>query len=166
MPEAAAMPNSGRTTRKIPRIRRAETTRFTVDDQKGYLTTADAEDGSVGEVTIRMAKQGSTLAGMMDALGVAITLGLQAGAPAEVYVSKYSSMRFVPAGRTDDPELPMATSIMDYVARRVALDCLPPERRVRMGILTAAERTALADEDAGWVDLPGLAMSAPHGLHQ
>lgn len=98
MPEAAAMTNSGRTTRKIPRIRRAETTRFTVDDQKGYLTTADAEDGSVGEVTIRMAKQGSTLAGMMDALGAAITLGLQAGAPAEVYVSKYSSMRFAPHG--------------------------------------------------------------------
>ena len=148
-------------------MRRAETTRFVVDDQKGYLTTGVADDGAVGEVTIRMAKQGSTLAGMMDALGMAISLGLQAGAPPEVYISKFSGMRFVPAGRTDDPDLPMATSIMDYVARRLALDCLPAERRLEMGILTAAERTTIADaEEAGWVDLPGLAMSAAQDPHR
>lgn len=165
MPENFATPYSRRTTRKIPRIRQAETTRFTVDDQKGYLTTAAAADGAVGEVTIRMAKQGSTLAGMMDALGAAISLGLQAGAPAEVYISKFSGMRFVPAGRTDDPELPMSTSIMDYVARRMALDCLPTERRMEMGILTAAERTAVVDGDTAWADMPGLAMSAPQEPH-
>jgi ribonucleoside-diphosphate reductase alpha chain len=165
MSKAASTP-SGRPKRKVPRVRRAETTRFTVDDQKGYLTTAANEDGSVGEVTILMAKQGSTLAGVMDALGAAISLGLQAGAPAEVYVSKFSGMRFVPAGRTDDAELPVATSIMDYVARRLALDCLPAQRRMEMGILTAAERRALVDGDASWVDLQGLAMSAPQELHR
>jgi hypothetical protein len=157
---------SRRTTRKLPRARRAETTRFTVDDQKGYLTAAVAEDGGVGEVTIRMAKQGSTLAGMMDALGVAISLGLQAGAPPEVYIAKLSGMRFVPAGRTDDPELPMATSTMDYVARRLALDCLSPERRMELGILSAAERSAFADSDSSWTDLQGLAMSAPQELQR
>jgi ribonucleoside-diphosphate reductase alpha chain len=145
----------------MTRIRVGETTRFQVDDQKGYLTTSRAGDGSVGEVTIRMAKQGSTLAGMMDALGSAISLGLQAGAPLEVFVSKFSSMRFTPAGRTDDPDLPMATSVMDYVARRLAVDCLPADKRVEMGILTAGERRTAIDVDGAWADLPGLAMSAP-----
>lgn len=147
--------------RDVPRVRHGETTRFAVDDQKGYLTTAVATDGSLDEMTIRMAKQGSTLAGMMDALGGAISLGLQAGAPLEVYVSKFANMRFTPAGRTDDPELPLATSLMDYVARRLAVDHLPPHQRTEMGILTSAERVELANAEEGWADLPGLAMSAP-----
>lgn len=128
--------NGRQTIRAMPRVCAGQTTRFVVDDQKGYLTTATAEDGGVGEVTIRMAKQGSTLAGMLDALGAAISLGLQAGVPLEIYVSKFASMRFAPAGRTDDPELPMATSLMDYVARRLAVDHLPAQRRADMGILT------------------------------
>lgn len=103
------------------RVRRGVTTRFVVDGQKGYLTTAEV-DGEPAEITIRMAKQGSTLAGMMDALGSGVSLGLRAGAPLEVYVSKFENMRFAPAGRTDDPELPRAASIMDYVARRLAAD--------------------------------------------
>ncbi|MEU4243137.1 hypothetical protein [Actinoplanes sp. NPDC026619] len=141
------------------------TTRFTVDGQKGYLTTATAADGGLGEVTIRMAKQGSTLAGMMDALGQTISMGLKAGAPLEVYVGKLANMRFVPAGMTDDPELPMATSLMDYVARRLAVDHLPVQRRAEMGILTTAERRELVGSvdvvETTWSDLPGLAMSAP-----
>lgn len=154
--------NGCQTTRTVSRVRAGQTTRFAVDDQKGYLTTAMAEDGGVGEVMIRMAKQGSTLAGILDALGMAISLGLQAGAPLEVYVSKFASMRFAPAGRTDDPELPMATSLMDYVARRLAVDHLPAQRRAEMGILTTDERIALMDApDDAWADLPGLAMSAP-----
>lgn len=151
-----------RTTRVVPRVRVGQTTRFAVDDQKGYLTTATAEDGGVGEVTIRVAKQGSTLAGMLDALGAAISLGLQAGVPLEVYVSKFAGMRFAPAGRTDDPELPIATSLMDYVARRLAVDHLSAQCRADMGILTTDERIALVDAaDDAWADLPGLAMSAP-----
>ena len=149
-------------TRAVPRVSQGETTRFTVDGQKGYLTTAAASDGGLGNLTIRMAKQGSTLAGMMDALGQAISLGLRAGAPLEVYVSMYANMRFAPAGMTDDPELPIATSLMDYVARRLAVDYLPAQRRAEMGILTTDERRAQAGavEDT-WTDLPGLAMSAP-----
>jgi ribonucleoside-diphosphate reductase alpha chain len=150
-----------RSGRAVPRVSAGETTRFTVDDQKGYLTTARAKDGGLGELTIRMAKQGSTLAGMMDALGAAISLGLQAGAPLEVFVAKYANMRFAPAGLTDDPELPIASSLMDYVARRLAVDYLPPERRAELGILTTPERTAQAAVEDAWVDLPGMAMSAP-----
>lgn len=164
MSEGMRAAEGGRASRKVPRVRRAETTRFVVGDQKGYLTTAGGEDGAVSEVTIRMAKQGSTLAGMMDALGVAISLGLQAGAPLDVYVSKFAGMRFVPAGRTDDAELPMAMSIMDYVGRRLAVDSLTPDRRAEMGILTRVERTALADAEGGWLDLQGLSMSAPQEL--
>lgn len=155
----SAQGSGRRRPRAIPRVRRGETTRFVVDGQKGYLTTTTAADGSVGDVEIRMAKQGSTLAGMMDALGSAISLGLQAGAPVEVYLSKFAGLRFVPAGRTDDPELPLATSLLDYVARRIAVDHLPVEVRAAMGILTRAERVALVDE-VDEVDLTGMAMSA------
>jgi ribonucleoside-diphosphate reductase alpha chain len=150
-----------RSARAVPRVSAGETTRFTVDYQKGYMTTARAQDGGLGELMIRMAKQGSTLAGMMDALGVAISLGLQAGAPLDVFVAQFSNMRFAPAGLTDDPELPIAASLMDYVARRLAVDYLPPQRRAEMGILTTPERTAQAAAEDAWVDLPGLAMSAP-----
>jgi ribonucleoside-diphosphate reductase alpha chain len=143
------------------RVRLGETTRFVVGDQKGYVTTGRDTDGELAEVVIRMAKQGSTLAGMMDALGVAISLGLRAGAPLETYLAKFTNMRFTPAGRTDDPELPMATSIMDYVARRLAVDYLPAQRRAALGVLTTDERRAEAVSDDAWADLPGLAMSAP-----
>jgi ribonucleoside-diphosphate reductase alpha chain len=147
--------------RAASRVSRGETTRFTVDDQKGYLTTTTAPDGSLQDLTIRMAKQGSTLAGMMDALGQAISLGLRAGAPPEVFIGKFTNMRFTPAGITDDPELPIATSLMDYVARRMAVDHLPAQRRAEMGILTVAERRLGAGVEDVWTDLPGLAMSAP-----
>ncbi|WP_199515939.1 TSCPD domain-containing protein [Nucisporomicrobium flavum] len=149
--------------RAASRVSRGETTRFSVDDQKGYLTTTTAPDGSLQDLTIRMAKQGSTLAGMMDALGQAISLALRAGAPPEVFVGKFTNMRFTPAGLTDDPELPIATSLMDYVARRVAVDHLPAWQRAEMGILTASERRQQASVEDAWTDLPGLAMSAPQG---
>jgi ribonucleoside-diphosphate reductase alpha chain len=146
--------------RSVPRVSAGTTTRFTVGDQKGYLTTSTAEDGGVGEVAVRMAKQGSTLAGMMDAFGIALSQGLRAGAPLEVYVSKFSNMRFTPDGRTDDEELPVATSLIDYMARRLAVDHLPPERRAELGILTAQERAAQDSGEDSWIDLDGLSMSA------
>src|ERR1700759_2577734 len=92
------------------KVRQGETTRFAVDGNKGYLTVMESMDGGVDEVTIRMAKQGSTMAGMMDALGAAITLALEAGAPLDVFVSKFAGMLFAPAGATDDPDLPVASS--------------------------------------------------------
>ena len=123
-------------TRVAPRVRRGETTRFTVDGQKGYLISGLNPDGELGEVSLRMAKQGSTLAGATDALGIAISAGLQAGAPLREFVAEFANTRFAPAGRTDDPDLPYATSITDYVARRLAVDLLPPEQRAGLGIAT------------------------------
>ncbi|MGW0900812.1 TSCPD domain-containing protein, partial [Streptomyces goshikiensis] len=93
-----------------------------------------------GEVFLKMSKQGSTLAGMMDAFSIAVSVGLQYGVPLETYVSKFTNMRFEPAGMTDDPDVRMAQSIVDYIFRRLALDFLPFETRSALGIHTAEER--------------------------
>jgi ribonucleoside-diphosphate reductase alpha chain len=93
---------------------------------------------------------------------VAISIGLQYGVPLETYVSKFTNMRFEPAGMTDDPDIRMASSVMDYIFRRLALDFLPYERRAELGILTAAERAAqLREENGESVDLTEMASSAP-----
>lgn len=157
------IPHQGGQVRlRRPRVRTGHTTRFAVDDQKGYLTTTENPDGSVDEVTIKVAKQGSTLAGVMDALSTVISLGLQAGAPLDEYVGAFANTRFVPAGITDDPELPVASSMADYVARRLAVDYLPAERRMELGVLTAAERRQQAGGADEWPsDMTALAMSAP-----
>jgi ribonucleoside-diphosphate reductase alpha chain len=112
-----------------------------------------------------MSKQGSTLAGVMDAFSVAISIGLQYGVPLETFVSKFTNMRFEPAGMTDDPDVRMASSVMDYIFRRLALDFLPYDTRAELGIFTAKERTAQAQAEAAaeaaGVDLVGMAASAP-----
>src|SRR5207245_9527539 len=94
----------------------------------------------LGEVFIKMSKQGSTLAGVMDAFSIAISIGLQYGVPLEAFVSKYINMRFDPAGLTDDADVRMAQSVMDYIFRRLALDYLPYDTRAELGIFTATER--------------------------
>jgi hypothetical protein len=109
----------------LPRTRLGETTRFAVGDQRGYLTSGRAPDGRIAEVTVRLAKQGTTLAGLADALGAAMTLGLQAGAPLHAFADDFIGTRFVPAGRTDDPQILFATSLTDYLGRRLTLDALP-----------------------------------------
>jgi ribonucleoside-diphosphate reductase alpha chain len=111
-----------------------------------------------------MSKQGSTLAGVMDAFSIAISIGLQYGVPLEAFVSKYINMRFDPAGMTDDPDVRMAQSVMDYLFRRLALDNLPYERRAEFGIFTAEERTATVASSYGStedVDVESLAQSVP-----
>jgi intein/homing endonuclease len=151
------------TRKRLPKKRPSETVRFTVAGAKGYLTASSYPDDGLGEVFLKMSKQGSTLAGVMDAFSVAISIGLQYGVPLETYVSKFTNMRFEPAGMTDDPDIRMAASVIDYIFRRLALDFLPYERRAELGIYTAAERAAQARaETAGEdVDLAGLAASAP-----
>ncbi len=110
-----------------------------------------------------MSKQGSTLAGVMDAFSVAISIGLQYGVPLETYVGKFTNMRFEPAGMTDDPDIRIASSVMDYIFRRLALDFLPFDTRSELGILTAAERAAQLRAEAGEsdVDLTEMRNSAP-----
>jgi ribonucleoside-diphosphate reductase alpha chain len=145
--------------RRLPRRREAFTRSFVVGGAKGYLTASTYPDGSVGEIDLRMAKQGSTLAGLMDALSGAVTVGLQYGAPLEIYIRKLMNTRAEPSGPTNDPELPVASSAMDYVARRLAVDYLPEDTRHGLGIRTAYERRG-APEDVSAAGVVGWGMSA------
>ena len=105
------------------------------------MTAGSYPDDGLGEVFLKLGKQGSTLAGVMDAFSIAISIALQYGVPLETYVQKFTNMRFEPAGLTDDPDIRMAQSILDYIFRRLALDYLPFDTRSALGIHTAAERT-------------------------
>ncbi|WP_344969624.1 vitamin B12-dependent ribonucleotide reductase [Streptosporangium fragile] len=141
-PEIQVVEISRPTRRRLPNQRPSTTTRFTVGGAKGYMTASSYPDDGLGEVFLKMSKQGSTLAGVMDAFSVAISIGLQYGVPLETYVGKFVNMRFDPAGMTDDPDIRMAASVMDYIFRRLALDHLPYEERAALGIFSASERAA------------------------
>jgi ribonucleoside-diphosphate reductase alpha chain len=127
---------------RLPRHRRSRTYAFQVADSEGYLTVGEYDDGRPGEVFIKVSKQGSTLAGIMDAFSIAVSLGLQHGVPLETFVKKYVNMRFEPAGITDDADIRLASSLVDYIFRRMALDYLDSETRVELGIQSTEERTA------------------------
>jgi ribonucleotide reductase alpha subunit len=126
--------------KRLPKRRPSQTTSFTVGGAEGYLTAGSYPDDGLGEVFLKFGKQGSTLAGVMDAFSIAVSVGLQYGVPLETFVEKFTNLRFEPAGLTDDPDIRMAQSLMDYVFRRLALDYLDFETRSFMGIYTAAER--------------------------
>ena len=128
------------TRKRLPKSRASRTTSFTVGGAEGYMTSGAHDDGELGEVFLKLGKQGSTLAGVMDAFSIAVSIGLQYGVPLETYVSKFSNLRFEPAGLTDDPDVRMSQSIMDYIFRRLALDYLPFEKRAGLGIYSADER--------------------------
>ncbi|GGZ89336.1 vitamin B12-dependent ribonucleotide reductase [Streptomyces echinoruber] len=153
--------------RRLPKGRPGITTSFTVGGAEGYMTANSYPDDGLGEVFLKMSKQGSTLAGMMDAFSIAVSVGLQYGVPLETYVSKFTNMRFEPAGMTDDPDVRMAQSIVDYIFRRLALDFLPFETRSALGIHSAEERQRHLETgsyepiDEEEVDVEGLAQSAP-----
>jgi ribonucleoside-diphosphate reductase alpha chain len=155
--------------KRLPKRRPSQTTSFTVGGAEGYLTAGSYPDDGLGELFLKFGKQGSTLAGVMDAFSIAVSIGLQYGVPLETFVEKFTNLRFEPAGLTDDPDIRMAQSIMDYIARRLALDYLDFETRSSMGIYTATERQRQLEtgsytpiESEGDVeDLQSLAQSAP-----
>jgi ribonucleoside-diphosphate reductase alpha chain len=126
---------------KLPRMRNSKTFSFRVADCHGYATVGEFEDGRPGEVFLKVAKQGSTLAGIMDAFAISLSLGLQYGVPLEAFAEKFTNMRFEPAGMTDDPDLRIATSLVDYIFRRLVVEYVPYETRRDMGVLTVGERT-------------------------
>ncbi|MGY2704731.1 MULTISPECIES: vitamin B12-dependent ribonucleotide reductase [unclassified Nocardioides] len=128
------------TRKRLPKSRVSRTTSFTVGGAEGYMTSGAHEDGELGEIFLKLGKQGSTLAGVMDAFSIAVSIGLQYGVPLETYVSKFTNLRFEPAGLTDDPDVRMSQSIMDYIFRRLALDYLDYEKRSALGIYSAEER--------------------------
>jgi ribonucleoside-diphosphate reductase alpha chain len=172
-PDKAEAPAPGHEVRpvrrRLPRQRPASVTRFSVAGAEGYMTVSKYPDDGVGEVFLKLGKQGSTLAGVMDAFSMAISISLQYGVPLEKWVEKFTNMRFEPAGVTDDPDIRIASSVMDYVFRRLALDHLPYETRSELSILSATERAAqLAGEDPGAItedmDPAEMAQSAPREL--
>ena len=109
-------------------------------DCHGYATVGEYEDGRPGELFLQVAKGGSTLAGIMDAFAISVSHGLQYGVPLEAFVEMFTNMRFEPAGMTDDPDIRFATSLVDYIFRRMAVEYLAPEKREAFGILTVGER--------------------------
>ncbi|MFC5994336.1 vitamin B12-dependent ribonucleotide reductase [Pseudonocardia hispaniensis] len=142
--------------RRLPKKRPSETVSFTVGGAEGYLTAGSYPDNGLGEIFVKLGKQGSTLSGVMDAFSMSISVGLQYGIPLEFYVSKFSNLRFEPAGMTDDPDIRIATSVLDYLFRRLALDHLPYEKRAELGIFSAEERAAQVVDTDTEVDLEGL----------
>jgi ribonucleoside-diphosphate reductase alpha chain len=130
----------GAVRERLPRRRKSSTFAFRVADCEGYVTVGEYEDGRPGEVFMKVSKQGSTLAGIMDAFSISVSLGLQHGVPLATYVRKYTNMRFEPAGITDDPDLRIATSLVDYIFRRLAVDYLPVDERAELGVLSTSER--------------------------
>ncbi|TQM14290.1 vitamin B12-dependent ribonucleotide reductase [Pseudonocardia kunmingensis] len=157
--EAAAPVEARPVRRRLPKKRPSETVSFTVGGAEGYLTAGSYPDNGLGEIFVKLGKQGSTLAGVMDAFSMSISVGLQYGIPLEFYVSKFSNLRFEPAGMTDDPDVRIATSVLDYLFRRLALDHLPYEKRAELGIFSAEERTAQVastDYGTGEVDMEAL----------
>ncbi|MCB9372104.1 MAG: vitamin B12-dependent ribonucleotide reductase [Microthrixaceae bacterium] len=126
---------------KLPRTRTSRTFEFRVADCKGFVTVGEYEDGRPGEIFVRVSKQGSTLAGIMDAFAISISHGLQYGVPLRSFIEAFTGMRFEPAGMTDDPDIRFATSLMDYLFRRLAILYLTQEERAELGILTVGERT-------------------------
>jgi ribonucleoside-diphosphate reductase alpha chain len=156
------------TRRRLPKSRPSRTTSFTVGGAEGYMTSGSYPDDGLGEVFLKLGKQGSTLAGVMDAFSIAVSIGLQYGVPLETYVQKFTNLRFEPAGLTDDPDVRMAQSIMDYIFRRLALDYLPFETRSAIGIYTAEERqrqletgSYLPSDDETEVDQGSVETSRP-----
>jgi ribonucleoside-diphosphate reductase alpha chain len=165
---AAEGPEYRPVRRRLPKSRTGLTTSFTVGGAEGYITANSYPGDGLGEVFLKISKQGSTLAGLMDAFSVAISVGLQYGVPLETYVSKFTNMRFEPAGLTDDPDVRMAQSIMDYIFRRLALDFLPAETRSALGIYSAAQRARQVQ--TGSYDVPAdestvAAQPAPGAVH-
>jgi ribonucleoside-diphosphate reductase alpha chain len=114
---------------------------FRVADCHGYVIVGEYDDGRPGEIFLKVAKQGSTLAGIMDAFAISVSHGLQYGVPLRAFVDMYTNMRFEPAGMTDDPDIRFASSLVDYIFRRMAVEYLPFEDRAELGILTVGERT-------------------------
>jgi hypothetical protein len=115
--------------RAVPRVRPGLTFGFEVGSEPGTLTASVLPDGGVGEVTLRAGKHGSTLAGLTDAFSTAVTLALRQGAPLAAIADELRGTHFAPAGQTDDPEIPEASSLVDYVARRLTNDFAPIAQR-------------------------------------
>jgi ribonucleoside-diphosphate reductase alpha chain len=135
--------------RRLPSTRPAKTFSFTVGEADGYIIAGEYPEDGIGEIFLKVAKQGSTLSGIMDAFAISVSLGLQYGVPLEAYVHKFVNMRFEPSGMTGDKDIRFASSLVDYIFRRLALEYLPEEQRAGLGVRSIAERRADAQQGHG-----------------
>jgi ribonucleoside-diphosphate reductase alpha chain len=124
----------GAVRRELPKVRTAKTFSFTVADSHGYITVGEYDDGTPGEIFASFAKHGSTLRGIMDAFAISVSKGLQYGVPLKSYIKSFLNTSFAPAGITDDPEIRTASSIIDFIARRLALTYLSFDDRLELGL--------------------------------
>ena len=144
--------------RELPRIRKSKTIQFRVSDLKGFVTVGEYEDGMPGEIFITAAKMGSTLAGLMDVFARSVSYGLQYGVPLKAYVKGMSNTNFAPFGTTDDPEVRTATSIVDYIFRRLAIEYLTIDDRLELGLASLDELEAeLAQQQTSLLETPNVA---------
>lgn len=120
--------------RKLPRVRNSRTYRFVLSDLEGFFTVGEYDDGTPGELFVNVSKQGSTLSGVMDSFAISISHGLQYGVPLKSYVKGFRGTSFAPSGVTDDKEIRTASSITDYIFRRLALDYLSFDDRLELGL--------------------------------
>jgi ribonucleoside-diphosphate reductase alpha chain len=149
---AAGFVVKGAVRRKLPRVRTSKTYKFHVADLEGYFTVGEYEDGAPGEVFINVSKQGSTLSGLMDSFAISVSHGLQYGVPLKSYVNTLRGASFAPYGVTNDPDIRTASSITDYIVRRMALDYLSFDDRLELGLASLDDmpelQTSLIDEQA------------------
>jgi ribonucleoside-diphosphate reductase alpha chain len=141
----------GAVRRKLPRVRTSRTYRFVVADLEGFFTVGEYEDGTPGELFVNVSKQGSTLSGVMDSFAISVSHGLQYGVPLKSYVKAFRGSTYAPSGITDDEDIRTASSITDYIFRRLALDYLSFDDRLELGMadlddLLAEEQTSLLVE--------------------
>ncbi len=151
VPAADRIVVKGAVRRALPKVRNAKTFSFTVAGLHGYFTVGEYEDGTPGELFVSIAKIGSTLAGLMDSFGRSISYGLQYGVPIKTYIKGMAHMSFAPAGITDDPEIRTASSLVDYIFRRLALTYLSFDDRLELGLASIDdmpnEQTTLLQEE-------------------
>ncbi|MCY4088908.1 MAG: vitamin B12-dependent ribonucleotide reductase [Candidatus Saccharibacteria bacterium] len=136
----------GAIRKELPAMRQSKTFKFRIANTKGFMTVGEFEDGQPGEIFITVAKQGSTLAGFTDALAISVSHGLQYGVPLKSYVKSFINMSFAPNGVTDDSDIRIATSFVDYIFKKLARTYLSYDDLVELGIINFSEQTKKADE--------------------
>jgi ribonucleoside-diphosphate reductase alpha chain len=141
----AAPPLPASRRRRLPDDRVEVGRKFRVGDYEGYIHVGLYEDNTPGDIFVDIAKEGTTLAGLMNSIMISVSLGLQYGVPLEVYVSKFAHMRFEPSGMTNDPDIRAAKSIVDYIFRWMGKKFLTVDQQEEIGILSAEVRARLAE---------------------
>jgi ribonucleoside-diphosphate reductase alpha chain len=160
LPDPAVIATGQPQRKRLPKSRPSITTSFRVGDQEGYMNAGSYPDNGLGEIFLKVAKQGTTMSGITDALAISVSLGLQYGVPLDAYVQKFMNMKFEPSGMTDDADVRFATSIVDYIFRRLAIDHLDADTRASLGISTTAERRDDVQASYG-ADTPAAAPAEP-----